>query len=254
MRLVFLQRSVDITLTTLTSLPLLCVPGLMCNADVWAPVLEHLHPTMACQAIEQGDADSLPGLAQQLLDQAPPHMLLAGHSMGARIVLEAVRLAPDRIHGIALVDTGFLPRLPGQPGQEEARKRFDLLQTARQHGVRAMAEIWVQGMVHPDRLKDGVLMASILQMFERKTADDFERQIHALLNRPDATSVLKNLKIPTALVCGQQDAWSPPSQHLAMQQHAPHSSLHLIPNAGHMAPMEQPEALAQALRDGLFNL
>lgn len=225
----------------------------MCNADVWSPVLKHLPPTRACQVIEQGDADSLPGLAQQLLDQAPPHMLLAGHSMGARIVLEAVRLAPDRIHGMALVDTGFLPRLQGQAGQEEAQKRFDLLRTARQQGVRAMAEIWVQGMVHPDRMKDGPLLASILQMFEQKTADDFERQIHALLNRPDATSVLQGLKIPTALVCGEQDAWSPPAQHRAMQQHVPHSSLHLIPHAGHMAPMEQPAALAQALLDGLLN-
>ena len=116
-----------------------------------------------------------------------------------------------------------------------------------------MAEIWVQGMVHPDRLKDGALMVSIMQMLEQKTADDFERQIHALLNRPDATSVLKSLNIPTVLACGQQDTWSPPAQHLAMQQLTPQSSLHMIPNAGHMAPMEQPQALAHALQDGLLN-
>lgn len=203
---------------------------------------------MDCHVAEQGDARTLSGLAQQLLDQAPEHMLLAGHSMGARIVLEAVRLAPERIHGVALLDTGYLPRLPGEAGAQEERNRMALLAVAQTQGVRAMAKVWAQGMVHPDRLSDNALMDDILHMFAQKNAHDFERQIHALLNRPDASSVLKTLKVPTALVCGQQDAWSPPSQHMAMQQLAPHSSMDLIADAGHMAPMEQPQAVSKALR------
>ena len=233
------------------SLPLLCVPGLMCNAAVWAPVLSQLGLPMDCHVAEQGNARSLSGLAQQLLDHAPDHMLLAGHSMGARIVLEAVRLAPERIHGVALLDTGFLPRSPGEAGALEERKRMALLEVAQTQGVRAMAQIWARGMVHPDRLSDDGLMDDILNMFAQQNVHDFERQIHVLLNRPDASSVLQGLKVPTALICGQQDAWSPPAQHVAMQQLAPHSSLDLIADAGHMAPMEQPQAVAQVLRSWL---
>ena len=206
---------------------------------------------MDCHVAEQGNARSLSGLAQQLLDHAPDHMLLAGHSMGARIVLEAVRLAPERIHGVALLDTGFLPRSPGEAGALEERKRMALLEVAQTQGVRAMAQIWARGMVHPDRLSDDGLMDDILNMFAQQNVHDFERQIHVLLNRPDASSVLQGLKVPTALICGQQDAWSPPAQHVAMQQFAPHSSLDLIADAGHMAPMEQPQAVAQVLRSWL---
>ncbi len=206
---------------------------------------------MDCHVAEQGNARSLRGLAQQLLDHAPDHMLLAGHSMGARIVLEAVRLAPERIHGVALLDTGFLPRSPGEAGALEERKRMALLEVAQTQGVRAMAQIWARGMVHPDRLSDDGLMDDILNMFAQQNVHDFERQIHVLLNRPDASSVLQGLKVPTALICGQQDAWSPPAQHVAMQQLAPHSSLDLIADAGHMAPMEQPQAVAQVLRSWL---
>jgi pimeloyl-ACP methyl ester carboxylesterase len=203
---------------------------------------------MDCHVVEQGDALSLAGLAQQLLDHAPDHMLLAGHSMGARIVLEAVRLAPERIHGVALMDTGYLPRLAGEAGAQEERNRMALLEVAQTQGVRAMAKVWAQGMVHPDRLSDNALMEDILHMFAQKNVHDFERQIQALLNRPDASCVLQALKVPTVLVCGQQDAWSPPAQHVAMQQLVPHSSLDLIADAGHMAPMEQPQAVSKALR------
>jgi pimeloyl-ACP methyl ester carboxylesterase len=248
MGLGFLQSFADITLSLTTSLPLLCVPGLMCNAAVWAPVLSQLAVHMDVHVAEQGDARTLTGLAQQLLDHAPEHMLLAGHSMGARIVLEAVRLAPERIHGVALMDTGYLPRLAGEAGAQEARNRMALLEVAQTQGVRAMAKVWAQGMVHPDRLSDNALMGDILHMFAQKNALDFERQIHALLNRPDASSVLQNLEVPTAFICGQQDAWSPPAQHVAMQELVPHSSLDLIADAGHMAPMEQPQAVAKALR------
>lgn len=227
--------------------PLLCVPGLMCNADVWAPVLPSLPAACAPRVVLQGSADTLTGLAQQLLDQAPPHMLLAGHSMGARIVLEAVRLAPERIHGVALLDTGHLPRPPGAAGEEEARKRFALLQVARSQGVRAMAQAWVQGMVHPSRLQDAVLIDRILTMFTQQSADSFERQIHALLNRPDASPVLQALNVPCHLICGRQDTWSPPAQHQAMQRLTPNATLELMEEAGHMAPMEQPVAVAQAL-------
>jgi pimeloyl-ACP methyl ester carboxylesterase len=248
MGLIFFQQFADITLSLTPSLPLLCVPGLMCNAAVWAPVLSQLGLPMDCHVAEQGNARTLTGLAQQLLEKAPDHMLLAGHSMGARIVLEAVRLAPERIHGVALMDTGYLPRLAGEAGAQEERNRMALLEVAQTQGVRAMAKVWAQGMVHPDRLSDNALMEDILHMFAQKNIHDFERQIHALLNRPDASSVLQALKVPTVLVCGQQDAWSPPAQHVAMQQLAPHSSLDMIADAGHMAPMEQPQAVAKALR------
>lgn len=234
-------------------LPLLCVPGLMCNATVWAPVLACLPASLSVAVSEQGDASSLTGLAQQLLAHAPEHMLLAGHSMGARIVLEAVRLAPQRIHGVALLDTGYLPRPTGMAGEEEARKRFALLHMAQTQGIPAMARTWVQGMVHANRLGDAPLIDRIVAMFDARTPQDFERQIQALLHRPDARPVLRQLQVPTALVCGRQDIWSPPAQHEAMQQLVPGSTCHLIEDAGHMAPMEQPAAVAQVLRRWLDN-
>jgi pimeloyl-ACP methyl ester carboxylesterase len=85
-------------------------------------------------------------------------------------------------------------------------------------------------------------------MFERRTPDLFALQIKALLARPDATSVLPTLQCPTLVLCGHEDAWAPPSRHDAMAKMIPHSTLEVIPDCGHMSPLERPGAVNRAFR------
>ncbi len=234
--------------------PLVLVPGLMCDAAVWQPLFEHWPQDLACQVVDPGARDSLPEMAQRLLEQAPPHFALAGHSMGGRVALEVMRLAPKRVVGLALLDTGHLPLAKGQAGVQEIAKRHALLQLARERGVRQMAAQWVQGMVQPARLPDTSLIESILQMFERRTAETFAAQLQALIRRPDASDVLPALRVPTLIACGREDGWSPVSQHEAMQRLAPKSTLRVIEEAGHMVTMEQPQETAAVMREWLASL
>ncbi len=236
----------------MNAFPLVLVPGLMCDHTVWEPLLPLLPAAKSFHIVDHKLANSLTLMATQLLDQAPDQFVVAGHSMGGRVVLEALRLAPERIAGVALMDTGHLPKLSGTAGEEEVRKRLALLGIAQAQGVRAMAHEWVKGMVHPDRLKDAALIEQILSMFERKSSDVFARQLLALIHRPDGTEVLKSIKVPTLMLCGEQDAWSPPAQHEAMKVHVPGAAMAVIPNAGHMSTMEKPEAVAQAMQNWLL--
>lgn len=234
--------------------PLVLVPGLMCDAAVWQPLFEHWPKDLACQVVDPGARDSLPVMAQRLLEQAPPHFALAGHSMGGRVALEVMRLAPKRVAGLALLDTGYLPLARGAAGAQEIAKRHALLQLARERGVRQMAAQWVQGMVQPARLPDAPLIESILQMFERRTVETFAAQLQALIRRPDASDVLPMLRVPTLIACGREDAWSPVSQHEAMQRLAPKSTLRVIEEAGHMVTMERPQETAAVMREWLAAL
>ena len=109
------------------ALPLIFVPGLMCDHAVWDPLLPYMPAQRACTVVDHGDADSLTQMAAQVLQHAPPEFLLAGHSMGARVVLEVVRMAPQRIGGVALLDTGYLPKSSGPAGEEEIQKRSQRL-------------------------------------------------------------------------------------------------------------------------------
>jgi len=229
------------------TLPLLLVPGLMCDHAVWEPLLPQLTASHLCTVVDHGHANSLSQMAVQLLHNAPPNFYIAGHSMGGRVALEVLRIAPERVAGAALLDTGYLPKLPGLEGEQEVQKRMELLHVAQQQGVRAMAHEWVQGMVHPQRLADTDLIARILAMFDRKDATVFAHQLHALIHRPDGSDVLSSLRVPTLIMCGRQDSWSPPAQHESMHRLAPHATLAVIEEAGHMAPMEQPQAVADIM-------
>lgn len=240
----------DMTMQDKTTLVL--VPGLMCDAAVWEPLLPQLAAQADCMVAEHGEADSIAAMAARVLAQAPARFALAGHSMGGRVALEVVRQAPERVTRLAVLDTGYKARTPGAAGEEEAAKRHALLAVARTRGVRAMAQQWVQDMVEPARLADAALVEAIVAMFERKSADIFARQIQALLARPDATPVLRTLAMPTLVLCGRADSWAPLSQHREIAALVPASpEVVVVEDAGHMSTMERPQAVAQAMRDWL---
>ena len=230
-----------------SAVKLLLLPGLMCDTAAWAPLLPCVEGDADCRIAEYSDARSLVAMAERVLDGAPATFALAGHSMGGRVALEVVRRAPERVLRLALLDTGIRARPAGAAGEEEKAKRLALLAIAREQGVRAMARAWVQPMVHPDRLADSALIEAILDMFERRSADEFAGQIEALLARPDAAGLLRAIACPTLVLCGREDAWSTPAQHEEMTALIRGARLAIIDRCGHMAPMERPREVGEAL-------
>jgi len=98
------------------------------------------------------------------------------------------------------------------------------------------------------------LMPRLTAMIERSTPDVYAGQVNALLNRPDALPVLPMIDVPTLLLSGSEDTWSPVSQHETMRRRIPHATLFEIHGAGHMAPFERPDAVAVALREWLAKI
>jgi pimeloyl-ACP methyl ester carboxylesterase len=227
---------------------LILIPGLLCDATVWQSQAEALADVAEVRIAIHGSRDSLGALAETIIARAPPRFAIAGHSMGGRIALEILRRVPERICGVALLDSGYEPLSKGESGQREVAGRHALLAMARREGMRAMARKWIQDMVHPARLSDEDLIGVILDMFERRTPELFEMQIRALLDRPDASAVLSAITCPALLLCGREDTWAPPSRHVDMSAMIPKSAVAIIPECGHMATLERPKAVTTALR------
>jgi pimeloyl-ACP methyl ester carboxylesterase len=230
---------------------LLLLPGLLCDAASWVPVLPFVEAVAECRVPDYADETSLGAMAERVLANAPTTFAVAGHSMGGRVALEVVRRAPQRVERLALLDTGFRSRPGGAAGEQERAGRMALLGIARTQGMRAMARAWVQPMVHPARRDDAALIDAILDMFERRTPAQYAGQIEALLTRPDATDVLRAATCPTLVLGGREDGWSPPVQQEEMAALVRGSRLVILERCGHMAMMEQPAAVATALIDWL---
>jgi len=226
---------------------LMLLPGLLCDAAVWAPQVQALSDRVHCQVVDYGLRDSLAAMAQQVLDSAPTERFaLAGHSMGGRVALEVMRLAPQRVHHLALLDTGTHPLAAGSAGDKERAGRMALLQLAQERGMRAFGEQWAKPMVHPARHGTAVFEA-VLDMLERSSATHYAAQIKALLNRPDAAPLLPTIACPCLVLTGEQDLWSPPEQHAEIAAALANAQLCIVPECGHMATLEQPEAVTAAL-------
>jgi pimeloyl-ACP methyl ester carboxylesterase len=223
------------------SLFLLC--GLLCDETIWADVPNRLRDVAHVRVVSFGGYWSIGDMADHVLATAPPRFAVAGHSMGGRVALEVWRRAHERVAALGLLNTGVHPTRDA-----EYESRGLLVRIARMHGMAALAAEWLPPMMGASPARIAQVMPSLVAMVERSTPDSFAGQINALLQRPDARAVLPSIDVPTLLLSGSNDTWSSLSQHADMQRIVPHATLVEIAGAGHMAPIERPDAVARALR------
>jgi pimeloyl-ACP methyl ester carboxylesterase len=223
---------------------LLC--GLLCDEVVWEAQAEALRRDYDVRILKFVEQDSMQAMAEHVLRNAPERFALAGHSMGGRVALEVMRRARPRVERLALLDTGF-----DAPAADEARRRAVLVNQALQEGIDSVAAAWGLPMLAPRHRSEPLLVQAVFGMVGRMSGAIYAAQTRALLGRPDATEVLKNIDCPTLILCGMEDGWSPPERHRRMAELAPRSILRLVDDCGHMSMMEQPDAVLAALREWL---
>ncbi len=220
----------------------LLLPGLLCDASIFAAQRAALAGRAGCVVADFSRHDNLTEMARSALALCEGPLAVVGHSMGARVALEIVRLAPGRVARLCLMDTGVHPVRDGEPAQRQG-----LVDLACAKGMAALAERWLPPMVHEARVNDEALMGPLRDMVLRATPEQHARQIRALLDRPDARPLLATIRCPTLVMVGRQDRWSPLAQHVEIANAIPGAELVVIEDSGHMAPVEQPDQVTRAL-------
>lgn len=225
--------------------PLLFLPGFMCDARLfWHQIAEFSAERMVSVAPLLGD--SVEDMAETVLAAAPARFNLVGHWLGGIVAMEMLRRAPDRIAQIALIDVSPLPETPQAAGLREPR--IVRARTGRLDEV--MLEEIPPGALAPGPGSHDAL-AMLLDMAEALGPETFTRQSRALMRRPDQQRALRNTKVRATLICGEYDTICPPRRHEFLAELMPHADFRLILSAGHLAPLEQPEKVTQALREWL---
>lgn len=218
---------------------MLMVPGTLCDERLWEPMVGRLGP----------HARALPPIAQStvgeaaaaVLGDAPDRFVAAGFSLGAFVVLELLRRAPERLAGAVLIagNAGVLSE-----GQEGARRAEVAL--ARAEGPAAViAPLWPR-YVAPARVEDADLRQRVVAMAEAVGAERFAAQAEIAIMRPDRHDTVRSTAVPVLNLCGDEDAVCPPARCAAME--GPTVTLQCLPGVGHFIPLEAPDAAADALR------
>ncbi|WP_343712977.1 alpha/beta hydrolase [Inquilinus sp.] len=231
------------------TLPVLFLPGLLCDADLWAAQLNAVSAERPVAVASLTGTDSVAGLAEAALAAAPPRFALAALSMGGYVALEIMRRAPQRVAGLALIDTSARPDT-----EEQSRRRRGLLALARKGEFKGVTPRLLPMLLHPGRLEDEALTGRVMAMAARIGRDAFLRQQTAILGRPDSRPDLPRIGCPAVVVCGRQDALTPLAVSEEMAGLIPGAELVVVEDCGHLSTMERPEAVNAALASWLGRL
>lgn len=224
-------------------LPLLLIPGMMCDARMWGGLPASLFPRAVHHFLPTG-ADTVKALATEALRQAPPVFALAGLSLGGIVAMEILQQAPERVERLALLDTNPLAETP-----EMQVHRAPQIERALAGGLAGV----MRNEMKPNYLFDGPDKAEILDLcMDMALAlgpETFARQSHALRSRPDQLATLKAFKGPTLVLMGEDDRLCPLDRHALMHALMPQSRLAVIAGAGHLPTLEKPaETVAEIVR------
>ncbi len=222
---------------------LLLVPGLLCNAALWAPQVAALADIADCSVADHTRHDSMAAIAGSILEAAPERFALAGLSMGGYIAFEIMRRAPERVTRLALLDTGARP---DTPERKEQRLRRNAL--ARREGAGAVQDELMPVLIHKDRLADKAFTGMIRQMAVDIGPDALARQHAAIMGRPDNRPLLPGIKCPTLVVVGREDVLTPIELAQEMVSRIPGARLEIIPDCGHLSTLERPNAVNRVMR------
>ncbi|MGC8537150.1 MAG: alpha/beta fold hydrolase [Rhizomicrobium sp.] len=221
---------------------LIAIPGLGSDSAVWSRTLNMLHDDFRCTVGDTLHDGSISEMAHRILRAAPDWFFVAGLSMGGMVALEIMRFAPERVAGLAIIDSNGFPDTP----QETEHRRQTIAAIRDGIDLRRTSEAGLVRLIHPDAPMD--VREEIKAMGLRVGGETYARQVEAVLNRPDQRSVLEAIKAPTIFVTGADDLMIPPDRARAMADMVPGAELVVINNCGHLPPIEMPRATADALK------
>lgn len=229
-------------MVTTPGLPLVLIPGLACTPDLYAGQMPALWTFGPVTVADHRRAETMDDIARQILAEAPRRFALAGLSMGGYLALAILRLAPDRVAKLALLDTGSRNDTP-----EASERRGASMARARAGEFDAVMETFWPMFVHKDRQGDAALKRVVFGMAKTAGAEAFVRQQQAIMTRPDSRPGLPDIKCPTLVLVGEGDQLTPPALSEEMAALIPNSRLVMVPGSGHLSTLEKPEAVTKAL-------
>lgn len=228
---------------------LLFLPGTLCDARSWEPARSALSADWNGVHVDYRHETSIGAMARRALAAAEGQIIPIGLSMGAIVALEIWRLAPQRVRALALFSVN-----PAADAVARRARRDRQVQAALAGTMESVARDEMAPAYFTPSDRNPALADLVAAMALAHGAAAFAAQSEALSGRDDYWPMLAEISVPTLLACGEFDLICPPEQHHRMRVMMQHASYMHISDAGHLAPVEQVEAVNTVLREWLPQL
>jgi 3-oxoadipate enol-lactonase len=239
-------------------IPLLLIHGYPLSRALWEPQIIGLAGVARVLAPDlrgHGGSDPGPGpysmsvLAddcREFLDALgiTRPVVMGGLSMGGYVVFEFYRKYPQRIAGLILTATRA-----GADSPEAKANRDKAATTAREKGVDAIVETMLPKILSQKSSQTRLeLVARVRKMMVGTSLAAVVGDLTAMRDRTDSTAMLAQIDKPTLILHGVDDQLIPPAEAQAMGAAIPNARLEILPEAGHLLNLEQPELFNEAVR------
>ncbi|EPH40377.1 alpha/beta fold hydrolase [Streptomyces aurantiacus] len=235
-------------------LPLVLVHGHPFDRSLWDPQVAafagaHRVITFDLRGYGESTARSAPQVAdfgdfardlEALLDHLKiERCALGGVSMGGQIVMDAYARFPDRIAGLLLADTS--PAVDTEAGKAFRRETADRLMA---EGMKGYADEVLHKMAAPYNPEAA---AHVHRMMLAAQPQGAAAALRARAERPDYRPVLPKVTVPSLVIVGRDDTYTPVADAEAMHAALPDSTLSVIERAAHLPNLERPEEFNAAV-------
>ncbi len=228
----------------------LLIHGSGVSARSWTPQVTRLGEAVPVLAIDlpgHGESDPIPEVSVERYAEAAYRLLdcleiepvaVAGHSLGGAVSMALAARHPERVAGLVLLAT--CAKLPERGGSLESTYWW-LPRSLRERLFLRIAEglLFAPG-ANPRAIRSGM---EDIRACPRETI----RKDIAAATAMDLRDVAQALRVPTRIVCGDQDRLIPPSLSRRLHELIPGSRLEILEGAGHMLPLERPEQISRAI-------
>lgn len=171
-------------------------------------------------------------------------VVLGGCSMGGYLAMAVLRLAPERVGGLVLIDTKATPDTP-----EAAQTRLDVAARVEREGIKTwLAEANLPNLLAAStREQRPEVVETVREIIESQPAAGVAWTALALRSRPDSLDLLRDCGVPALVVVGEEDPITPVAAASEMAGVMEGSTLVVLPDAGHLTPLEDPAGVVEAI-------
>lgn len=176
--------------------------------------------------------------------------VIGGASMGGYAALAFLQLAGDRVVGLVLANTRA-----GADSPEARANRRNMLALLDREGPAGVArEMMPKLLGKTTRETNPGIEANVRRLIKQQAPIAIRSAIHRMMHRPDSTPLLAKTTLPMLVITGDEDELIPVDESRTMAAAVPGATLVIVPKAGHLANLEQPDAFNNALNAFLIKL
>ncbi|MBA2649603.1 MAG: alpha/beta hydrolase [Legionella sp.] len=221
------------------------IPGALATHKLWYQQELFFRKSKQFHHVDVLNSSSIEEMATRFISIAPKKFTLVGFSMGGHVALDLYRYIPEQIEKLILINTAA--KLVSGQGKIERERSIDLMTKGK---FDLLIKLIFKNSIY-NKEKHSDLLPLVQEMALKVGATNYQKQLNAILMKPDQSSLLNLITCPTLLVASKQDNIMPVERAEHLAKNIKHSELLYLENCGHLAMLEEPDKINKLLSDWL---